>query len=46
MTRLEYMHQLFTLYNKGEISAEAYDAGIMNTDIFCDEDESQFLNEN
>ena len=41
MTKSEYMKQLFKLYNSGEISEEAYDAGVMNADIFCDEESEE-----
>lgn len=40
MVKSEYLKQLFKLYNSGEISEEVYDAGVINADIFCD-DESE-----
>lgn len=39
MKRSEYLENLFKAYNEGKISVEAYDAGIQNIDIFCEEDE-------
>ena len=39
MKRSEYLKALFEAYNEGRISAEAYDAGLMNIDEFCYEDE-------
>ena len=41
MTKSEYLKQLFKLYNSGEISEEAYDAGVINADIFCDEESEE-----
>lgn len=41
MVKSEYMKQLFKLYNSGEISKEAYDAGVINADIFCDEESEE-----
>ena len=41
MVKSEYLKQLFKLYNSGEISEEAYDAGVMNADIFCDEESEE-----
>lgn len=38
MVKSEYLKQLFKLYNSGEISEEVYDAGVINADIFCDEE--------
>lgn len=39
MVKSEYLKQLFKLYNSGEISEEAYDAGVINADIFCEEED-------
>lgn len=39
MTRTEYMKRLQDSLDSGRISAEAYDASLMNIDIFCDDDE-------
>lgn len=41
MVKSEYLKQLFKLYNSGEISKEAYDAGVINADIFCDEESEE-----
>lgn len=41
MNRAEYMKRLEEAYAAGRISEEAYDAGIMNADIFCDDDEEE-----
>jgi len=35
----DYLSMLFDLFNSGEISEEAYDAGVMNADEFCDDEE-------
>ena len=43
MSRTEYMKRLEDAYHSGRISAEAYDAGVMNADVFCD-DEDEFEN--
>ena len=43
MTRREYMRRLEDAYSAGRISGEAYDAGIMNADIFCDDDDDGYL---
>lgn len=43
MNRQEYMKRLEEAYSAGRISEEAYDAGIMNADIFCDDDEDDCL---
>lgn len=39
MTRKEYMRKLTEAYDAGRISAEAYDAGMQNIDIFCNDDD-------
>lgn len=39
MTRSDYLKSLAEAYDTGRISAEAYDAGIENADIFCDDEE-------
>ena len=41
MNRQEYMKRLEEAYSAGRISAEAYDAGIMNADVFCDDDDDE-----
>lgn len=43
MTKSEYLKQLFKLYNSGEISEEAYDAGVINADIFCNEESEEIF---
>jgi|GEM_PF-1287387 len=39
MSRNKYFKKALELYNAGQISEEAYDAMIMNADVFCDDDE-------
>lgn len=39
MSRNEYLERAFEAYNSGRVSAEAYDAMIMNADVFCDDEE-------
>lgn len=39
MNRSEYLASLADALMRGRISEEAYDAGCMNADAFCDEDE-------
>lgn len=41
MSKQEYMKRLEESYSAGRISAEAYDAGLMNADIFCDDDDDE-----
>lgn len=41
MKRNEYLESLSKAYNEGKISAEAYDAGLMNIDYFCEDDEDE-----
>ena len=41
MNQNEYLSRAFNLYNSGQISAEAYDAMVMNADQFCGEDEGE-----
>ncbi len=41
MTRSEYLKELFNAYNEGRISVEAYDAGLMNVDCFCEDEEDE-----
>lgn len=38
MKRSVYLKNAFELRNSGKISDEAYDAMILNADVFCDED--------
>lgn len=39
MTKQEYLMRLEQAYTSGRIDGAAYDAGVMNADIFCDDDE-------
>ena len=39
MKRSEYLKKAFEAFNEGRISEEAYDAMVMNADIFCEEDD-------
>ena len=39
MTKQEYMMRLEQAYTSGRIDGAAYDAGVINADIFCDDDE-------
>ena len=39
MNKSEYLMSLHKAWMAGDISDEAYDAGVMNADIFCDDDE-------
>lgn len=39
MKRSKYFERAFELYCNDEISAEVYDAMVMNADEFCDDDE-------
>ena len=39
MKRSEYLEKAFEAYNSGKVSEEAYDAMIMNADVFCDDEE-------
>lgn len=36
-----YLKNLFNAFNEGRISAEAYDAALLNIDIFCEEEEEE-----
>ena len=38
MTRGEYLRQVAEAYNAGRISADAYDAAVMNADNLCEEE--------
>jgi hypothetical protein len=42
MTRSEYMERAFEALNEGRITEEAYDAMVMNADIFCEEDDDEY----
>jgi hypothetical protein len=39
MKRSEYLRRAAEAYDSGRISAEVYDAMLMNADNFCDDDE-------
>ena len=39
MNRTEYLVSLHKAWINGDISDEAYDAGVMNADIFCDDED-------
>ena len=41
MKRSTYLENLTKAYNEGKISAEAYDAGLMNIDVFCDSEDDE-----
>ena len=41
MKRSVYLKSLFDKFNAGKISEEAYDAGVMNADAFCDDDDDE-----
>lgn len=39
MTKIEYINSLKKAWEAGEITEEAYDAGMMNIDAFTDEED-------
>ena len=39
MKRSEYLEKAFEAYSSGKVSEEAYDAMIMNADVFCEDEE-------
>lgn len=39
MNTKAYLENLFNAFNEGRISAEAYDAAVINMSDFCDDDE-------
>lgn len=41
MRRSEYLKRLEEAHSAGKISAEAYDAGVINADAFCDDEEEE-----
>lgn len=45
MRRTEYLKRLEEAYSAGRISAEAYDAGVMNADVFGDDDDDEYDDE-
>lgn len=42
MKKSEYLQKAFYLLNDGKISEEAYDAMIMNSEVFCEEDDEEY----
>lgn len=42
MKKSEYLQKTFELLNDGKISEEAYDAMIMNSEVFCEEDDEEY----
>lgn len=38
MSRKEYLEEAFNLFNEGKISDSAYDAIVMNINVFTEED--------
>lgn len=41
MKKVTYLKQLFEAYNSGRISVESYEAGLMNIETFCEEEEEE-----
>ena len=41
MSRNDYLNEAFRLYNEGKISDGAYDAIVMNVDVFTEDDEEE-----
>lgn len=41
MSRNEYYKSAQEAYDSGRVSAEVYDAMIMNADAFCDDDDDE-----
>lgn len=41
MNRNDYLQEAFRLFNKGKISDSAYDAILMNADVFTEDDENE-----
>ena len=41
MKRAEYLKSLFDALNEGRISQDAYEAGLMNMDDFCDDEDGE-----
>lgn len=42
MKKSEYLQRAFELLNDNKISEEVYDAMIMNSEVFCEEDEEEY----
>ena len=43
MKRSEYLQRAFEAYSEGRISSEVYDSMVENADVFCDEDEREYV---
>ena len=43
MNRNDYLQEAFKLFNEGKISDSAYDAIVMNIDIFTEDEEDEDL---
>ena len=41
MSRNDYLEEAFRLYNEGKISDSAYDAIVMNIDVFTEDDKNE-----
>lgn len=41
MSRNDYLEEAFRLYNEGKISDSAYDAIMMNIDVFTEDDKNE-----
>lgn len=41
MNRTDYLNEAFRLFNEGKISDAAYDAIVMNVDVFTEDDEEE-----
>jgi hypothetical protein len=41
MSRNDYLNEAFKLFNEGKISDSAYDAILMNVDVFTENDDDE-----
>lgn len=41
MSRNDYLNEAFKLFNEGKISDSAYDAIVMNVNVFTEDDEEE-----
>ena len=41
MSRNDYLNEAFKLFNEGKISDDAYDAIVINVDVFTEDDENE-----
>ena len=41
MSRNDYLEEAFNLFNEGKISDSAYDAIMMNIDVFTEDDKNE-----